>query len=136
MGGAVGPLSRESETRGLRARRPWCLIVGVVIRPPQESAPPAASRRAGLVLALGIGSIVVGVAVWVFTFSFRISRVADIVLAILVVVGAAAGQLAVVLSLAPAQRPRSAGQVAGLTCGLAGLGVLLLFVALVLITYP
>ncbi len=107
-----------------------------VIRPPQESAPPARSGRAGLVLALGIGSIVLGLAVWVFSFTIRITRTADVTLALILLAGFVAGQLAVVLSLAPARRPRIAAQIAGFTCGLAGLGVLLLFVVLALINYP
>lgn len=107
-----------------------------VIRPPQEATPPAATLRAGLVLALGIGAIVLGLAVWIDSFTVRISRGADVVLAVLVVVGFVAGLLAVVLSLAPARRPLGPGQVAGFVCGLAGLGVLLLFVALIVINYP
>ena len=108
----------------------------VVIRPPQEAAQPACDRRAALVLALGVGSIVLGLAVWVFTFTVRITRAADIVLSLLVVAGVVAGQLAVILGLAPASPLRGSGRVAGFTCGLVGLGVLLLFVALALITYP
>ena len=107
-----------------------------VIRPPQEAPPPAANLRAGLALALGIGAIVLGLAVWIDSFTVRITRAADVILALLLVVGFVAGQLAVILSLAPARRPRGSGRVAGFTCGLAGLGVLLLFVTLIVITYP
>ncbi len=114
-----------------------------VIQPPRDiaSAPAqpasqAGGGRSGLALVLGIGAIVAGVAVWFFSFTFPVNRVDDIVLALVVLAGFVAGVLAVMLALAPSIRPRAGGQIAALTCGLVGLGVLLLFTGFALVNYP
>lgn len=114
-----------------------------IIQPPRDfaQAPPEPARAAGngltgLALALGIGAIVAGAAVWTFSYFFGPNRVDNIVLAVVLALGFVAGVAALVLALAPSRRPRGPGHVAAFTCGLIGLGVLVLFASFALANYP
>lgn len=110
-----------------------------IIQPPRDlapapfpAAPVAGSGPVGLALGLGIGAIVAGGVVWLLSFALPIR----LALALILVIGFVAGVLAIVLALAPATRPRGSGRVAALTCGLIGLGILLLFTGLSVLAYP
>lgn len=120
-------------------RLSWAPVPGAGTPPPpspvQEARQPAGNILHALALALAIGGIVIAVAVWVFTSIVSANRGNDIVVTALLVLGFVVGELAIVFALGPGSRPRSRLSIAAFTCGLVGLGVLILWVANTMITF-
>lgn len=100
---------------------------GAILPPAQAARQPAGGLVRGSALALGIGAIVIGVALWVFAGTVRATPANDLIVTSLLTLGFVPGQLAVIFGLTPRSRTRLS--TAALTCGLVGLGLNFLWVA-------